>query len=89
MPTVLTVPLCSLEVENEIHFLTYCNKYDVIREPFYQTLADVFPEIIWLEELGIFVYLMFKEDDKITEQIVTLIYNMLETRGQLLHGHQA
>ena len=61
-------PLCSLEVENEIHFLIYCNKYDFIRQPVYQKLADVFPEFIRLDELGKFVYLMSKEDDKITEQ---------------------
>ena len=45
-------PLCSLEVENEIHFLIYCNKYDFIREPVNQKLADVFPEFIRLDELG-------------------------------------
>ena len=82
-------PLCSLEVENEIPILVYCNKYDFTREPFYQKLADVFPEFISLDELGKFVYLMSQEDDKITEQIVTLIYNMLEMREQLLHGQQA
>ena len=78
----------ALEVENEIHFLVYCNKYDFIREPCNQKLADVFPEFIRLDELGKFVYLMSQEDDEITEQIVT-IYNMLETREQLLHGQQA
>ena len=82
-------PLCSLEVENEIHFPIYCNKYDFITEPVYQNLADVFPEFIRLDELGKFVYLMSQEDDKITEQIVTLINNLLETREQLLHGQQA
>ena len=54
-----------------------------------QNLADVFPEFIRLDELGKFVYLMSQEDDKITEQIVTLINNLLETREQLLHGQQA
>ena len=63
-------PLCSLEVENEIHFLIYCNKYDFIREPVYQKSTYVFPEFIRLDELGRFVYLMSQEDDKITEQIV-------------------
>ena len=33
----------------------------------------------WLDALGKFVYLISQEDDKITEQIVTLINNMLET----------
>ena len=50
-------PLCSLEVENEIHFLIYCNKYDFIRDPFFQNLADVFLEFIRLDELGKFVHL--------------------------------
>ena len=30
--------------------------------------------------MGKFVYLMSQEDDKITEPVVTLINNMLETR---------
>ena len=79
-------PLCSLEVENEIHILVYCNEYDFIREPLYQKLSDVFPEFIRLHELGKFVYLKSQEDDKITEQIIN---NMLETRKQMLHGQQA
>ena len=60
-----------------------------MREPFYHKIANVVPQFIRVDEFGKFVFLMSQEDDKILEQILTRIYNMLETREQLLHGQLA
>ena len=76
--------ICSLEVEDEIHFLTTCSKYES-RQHFFNHILTVIPSFNSLQNESKFIYLMSQENNTITEYLVSQIYNMFEERDKLLH----
>ena len=75
--------ICSLEVEDEIHFLTKCSKYES-RQHFFNNIVSIIPSFNSLQNESKFIYLMSQENNKITEYLVSQIYNMFEEREKLL-----
>lgn len=55
-------PLCSLEIEDELHFCINCPKLEQLRSKLFTQLSDIFPHFINLTDLEKF-HLIFQSND--------------------------
>ena len=80
-------PLCSVEVENEIHFLTSCNVY-AGRAEFFNQLSTTIPALNNLDNVSKFTFLMSQENVITTKLLVSQIFKMTEERTRLIQQQQ-
>ena len=72
-------PLCSQEVENEIHFLITCDAYTERFELFNQ-LSTTVPVLFNLDNISKFTFLMSQEGIMTTKLLVSKVSKMTEER---------
>ena len=76
-------PLCSQEVENEIHFLITCDAYTERFELFNQ-LSTTVPVLFNLDNISKFIFLMSQEGIITTKLLVSQVPKMTEERIRLI-----
>lgn len=77
--------LCSLEVEDEVHFLLKCPKLDIIRTSHLNQISLKFKNFDQLKCDEKFIWLMSSEDHYIYNQLYTLICNLKNEKFKLLN----
>ena len=55
-------PLCKFEVEDELHFTKKCNKFQELRNKFYQKISDILPSFYNLSDTEK-CHLIFRSND--------------------------
>jgi hypothetical protein len=77
--------LCSLDkIEDEVHFLTECPKYENEREKLYNCIASHNKNFRSLPYTMKFIWLMSNEDKESLFQIATFLSNSFEVRNHTL-----
>ena len=77
-------PICHVEVENEIHFLTKCNAYHD-REVFFNWISTYkVPSFKNLTSKDKYIFLMSQEDDLITAELAKQIFIWFTRRADFI-----
>ena len=77
-------PVCSLDNEDEIHFLLDCAKYSSIRDDFFNKIANRIPNYKHIPISTLIIQLMNSTDYYLNKQLVQYVTSCLETRDNLL-----
>ena len=78
-------PICeSNQIEDEYHFLIYCNKYSILRNNFYKTMEHIFPTFKELSSLQAIGELMTSLNHHINIQLAKFISSCFDLRNILL-----
>ena len=72
-------PFCPTEVEDEIHFLIKCTKYDT-RDDLFNDIENKVPNFHALNDKQKFIYMMTMEDEVLMHKIVHSVHDWLEIR---------
>ena len=75
-------PLCkSNQIEDESHFLIYCNKYSILRNKFYKKIEHIIPNFKQLSLLQIIRELMTSSNHYINIQLAKFISSCFDLRN--------
>jgi len=74
----------SNEVENETHFLLFCNKYDTIRNSLVEDIISKYPECDYLNANNKNVFLFNSTGAFICKKLGHFIYEAFTLRNELL-----
>ena len=74
----------SNEVENEAHFLLFCNKYDTIRNSLVEDIISQYPEFDYLIANNKIVFLFNSTDAFICKNLGHFIYEAFTLRNESL-----
>ena len=78
-------PVCSLDIEDEIHFLFDCAKYSSIRDDFFfNKIANRIPNYKHIPISTLTIQLMNSTDYYLNKQLVQYVTFCLEMRDNLL-----
>ena len=78
-------PICaSNQIEDESHFLIYCNKYSILRNKFYGKIEHIIPNFKQLPPLQAISDLMTSSDHYINIQLTKYISSCFDLRNVLL-----
>ena len=77
-------PVCSLNIEDEIHLLFDCLKYSSIRDDFFNKIDTRIPNYKYVPIATLIIQLMNSTDYYLNKQLVQNITSCLEMRGNLL-----
>ena len=77
-------PVCSLDIEDEIHFLFDCAKYSSIRDDFFNKIANRIPNYKHIPISTLIIELMNSTDYYLNKQLVQYVTSCLEMRDNLL-----
>ena len=77
-------PVCSLDIEDEIHFLFDCAKYSSIRDDFFNKIANRIPNYKHIPISTLIIQLMNSTDYYLNKQLVQYVTSCLEMRDNLL-----
>ena len=77
-------PVCSLDIEDEIHFLFDCAKYPSIRDDFFNKRANIIPNYEHIPISTLIILLMNSTDYYLNKQLVQYVTSCLEMRETLL-----
>ena len=81
----LICPICeSIQIEDESHFLTYCNKYSILRNEFYRKIEHIVPTFKQLSSLQAIGELMTSSNHCINIQLAKFISSCFDLRNILL-----
>jgi hypothetical protein len=69
-------------LEDEIHFVTVCDKYKTMRRDLYTKVAYVMPEFSNMDNAGKFVFLTCNENPQILTWVGKFLYNAFEQRNK-------
>ena len=76
--------ICNLNsIEDEIHLLTICPKYETLREDLYNSMNN-YPQTCTLNKEDRAIWLLSNEDDVICNKMAKLIYNCFQLRYECL-----
>ena len=77
---------CNLnEVENEIHFITRCLKYDSEREEFYKTIRKLNANFDLLNDLQKTMWLLSQECESVLIELACFILKCFDKRTTIVH----
>ena len=74
----------SNEVENEAHFILFCNKYDTIRNSLVEDIISKYPEFDYLNTNNKIVFLFNSTDAFICKRLGHFIYEAFSLRNESL-----
>ena len=78
-------PICeSNQIEDESHFLMYCNKYSILRNKFYRKIEHIVPTFKQLSSLQAIGELMTSLNHCINIQLAKFISSCFDLRNILL-----
>ena len=77
-------PVCSLDIEDEIHFLFDCPKYSSIRDDFFNKIDNRIPNYKHIAISTLIIQLMNSTDYYLSKQLVQYASSCLEMRDNLL-----
>ena len=77
-------PVCSLDIEDEIHFLFDCAKYSSVRDDVFNKIDNRIPNYKHIPISTLIFQLMNSADDYLNKQLVQYITSCLEIRDNLL-----
>ena len=77
-------PVCSLDIEVEIHFLFDCAKYSSIRDDFFNKIANRIPNYKHIPISTLIIQLMNSTDYYLNKQSVQYVTSCLEMRDNFL-----
>ena len=77
-------PVCSLDIEDEIHFLYDCAKYSSIRDDYFNKIANRIPNYKHIPIPPLLIELMNSTDYYLNKQLVQYVTSCLELRDNLL-----
>ena len=77
-------PVCSLDIEDEIHFLFDCAKYSSIRGDVANTIANRIPSYKHIPISTLTIQLMNSTDYYLNKQLVQYVTSCLEMQDNLL-----
>ena len=72
---------CLNEVENEIHFLTRCSKYESEREEFYKTICLHNANFNFLDDANKALWLLSQEREDVLKELALYILKCLDKRN--------
>ena len=85
--------LCELclsgEVEDEIHFVTSCERYDNKRKAFYDTILSLNKHFGNLSKKDKFIWLFSNENKDVLLNLATFVYECYQLRGSVIKECQA
>jgi hypothetical protein len=70
-------------VEDELHFLTVCNKYETMRGELYSKVVNVMPEFSTMDINRKFVFLTCNENQQILTWVGKFLYTAFERRSEV------
>ena len=73
-------PFCPTEVEDELHFLTKCPKYNT-RDDLFSDIENKVPNFRAMNDKQKFIYMMTMEDEELMYKIVHTVHDWLEIRA--------
>ena len=74
----------SNEVENEAHFILFCNKYDTIRNSLVEDIISKYPEFDYLNANNKIIFLFNSTDAFICKRLGHFIYEAFSLRNESL-----
>ena len=74
----------SNEIENEAHFILFCNKYDTIRNSLVEDIIGKYPEFDYLNANNKIVFLFNSTDAFICKRLGHFIYEAFSLRNESL-----
>ena len=77
-------PVCSVDIEDEIHFLFDCAKYSSIRDAFFNKIANRIPNYEHIPISTLIIQLMNSTDYYLNKQLAQYVTSCLEMRDNLL-----
>ena len=77
-------PVCSLDIEDEIHFLFDCAKYSSIRDDIFNKIANRIPNYKHIPISTLIIQLMNSTDYYLNKQLAQHVKSCLEMRDNLL-----
>ena len=77
-------PVCSRDIEDEIHFLFDCAKYSSIRDYFFNKIANRIPSYKHTPMSTLIIQLMNSTDYYLNKQLVQYVTSCLKMRDNLL-----
>ena len=77
-------PVCSLDIEDEIHFLFDCPKYSSIRDEFFNKIDNRIPNYKHIPISTLIIRLMNSTDYYLNKQLIQHVTSCLEMRENLL-----
>ena len=77
---------CPNHVENEIHFMTTCSQFNILRDQLMSQIKENNPSIVHLDDKSLFTFLM--NDEKIAPSVAKYITRTMQLRDFLLRQHK-
>ena len=77
-------PVCSLDIEDEIHFLLDCPKYSSIREDLFNKIDNRIPYYKHIPVLTLIIQVMNSTDYYLNKQLIQYATSCFEMRDNLL-----
>ena len=77
---------CPNHVENEIHFMTTCRQFNILRDQLMSQIKENNPSIVHLDDKNLFTFLM--NDEKIAPSVAKYITRTMQLRDFLLRQHK-
>jgi hypothetical protein len=74
--------LCNT-LENEIHFLTECKKFDTLRKELYDSINEVSTNFMELENTEKFIYMLSTCDENIIRKIGKFLFECMQNAGYI------
>ena len=77
-------PLCQLEVEDEIHFVTNCSLFSTKRKQFFNDIGKSFVNFSGMSDVQKFIWLFSNENAHVIRELSVFVYDCYMQRFEML-----
>ena len=77
-------PLCQLEVEDEIHFVTFFSLFSTKRKQFFNDIGKLFVNFSGMSDVQKFIWLFSNENIHVIRELLVFVYGCYMQRFEML-----